>query len=307
MVWPMEWLNYHHLLYFWTVAREGSIARACRKLHLAQPTISGQLQRLEKAMGVKLFDRVGRNLVLSEPGRMVYRYADEIFSLGRELVAAVNGQPRGRPQRLVVGVVDVLPKLIAYRLLEPALRLGEQIQVICHEDKAERLFADLSVQAFDIVLADEPPGPAVKIRAFNHLLGECGISFFGTTELAKKYRRRFPQSLDGAPFVLPTLNTSLRTSLEGWFDREKIRPVIRGEFEDSALLMVFGQTGAGVFAMPTTIEFEVKRQYGVRVIGRVESVRERFYAISVERKIKHPGVVAICETARERLFREPTG
>lgn len=298
----MEWLNYHHLLYFWTVAREGSVARACEKLHLAQPTISGQLRRLEKSLGEKLFNKVGRNLVLTDTGRMVYRHADGIFSLGRELMDALKGRPTGRPQRLVVGVVDVLPKLIAYRLLEPALRLPEQVQVICHEDKAERLFAELSVQALDIVLADEPPGPAVKVRAFNHLLGECGVSIFGTPSLAATYRRGFPRSLDGAPFVLPTINTSLRKSLEQWFDSETIRPAVRGEFEDSALLMVFGQTGAGVFAMPTAIEKEVQKQYGVRVIGRVDSVRERFYAISIERKLKHPGVVAISEAARQKLF-----
>lgn len=298
----MEWLNYHHLLYFWTVAREGSVARACEKLHLAQPTISGQLHRLEKSVGTKLFDRVGRNLVLTDTGRMVYRYADGIFSLGRELIDALKGQPRGRPERLVVGVVDVLPKLIAYRLLEPALLLPGQVQVICHEDKAERLFAELSVQALDLVLADEPPGPAVKVRVYNHLLGECGISFFAIADLARSYRRRFPRSLDGAPFVLPTRNTSLRRSLEEWFDRERIRPAVRGEFEDSALLLVFGQTGSGIFAMPTAIEKEVQRQHGVRVIGRVDSIRERFYAISTERKLKQPGVVAITEAAREKLF-----
>jgi len=299
----MEWLNYHHLLYFWTVAREGSVARACEKLHLAQPTISGQLRALEKSLGEKLFTKVGRNLVLTDTGRMVYRHADGIFSLGRELMDALKGRPAGRPQRLVVGVVDVLPKLIAYRLLEPALRLPEQVQVICHEDKPERLFAELSVQALDIVLADEPPGPAVKVRAFSHVLGECGVSIFGTARLAAAYRRGFPRSLDGAPFVLPTSNTSLRKSLEQWFDTEGIRPAVRGEFEDSALLMVFGQTGAGVFAMPSAIDKEVQKQYGVRLIGRVDSVRERFYAISIERKLKHPGVVAISEAARLRIFK----
>ena len=298
----MEWLNYHHLLYFWTVAREGSVARACEKLHLAQPTISGQLRALEKSLGEKLFNKVGRNLVLTDTGRMVYRHADGIFALGQELKDALKGRPVGRPQRLVVGVVDVLPKLIAYRLLEPALRLPGQIQVTCYEGKPERLFAELSVQGLDIVLADEPPSPAVKVRAFNHLLGECGVSVFGTPSLAASYRRGFPRSLDGAPFVLPTSNTSLRRSLEQWFESEGIRPAVRGEFEDSAMLMVFGQTGAGVFAMPSAIEMEVKRQYGVRVIGRVESIREQFFAVSVERKLKHPGVVAISEAARQKLF-----
>ena len=298
----MEWLNYHHLLYFWTVAREGSVARACEKLHLAQPTISAQLRRLEKSLGEKLFKKVGRNLVLSEFGQTVYRYADEIFSVGRELMDAVRGRPTGRPLRLAVGIADVVPKLIAYRLLEPALHMPEPVQVLCREDKPDRLLAELALHGLDIVLSDAPPGPTVKVRAFGHLLGECGISVFGTADLAREYRRKFPHSLDGAPFLLPTTNTTLRRSLDEWFESEGIRPMVRGEFEDSALLKVFGQSGAGLFVTATPIEKEVERQYGVRVIGRVESIRAQFYAVSIERKLKHPGVVAISQAAREKLF-----
>jgi LysR family transcriptional activator of nhaA len=202
----------------------------------------------------------------------------------------------------VVGIADALPKLIAYQLLKPALALAEPIRVVCREDKPDRLLAELSVHALDLVLADAPIGPTVKIRAFNHLLGECGITIFAAASVAAVYRRGFPRSLNGAPFLLPTDNTMLRRSLEQWFEAEGIRPHEVGEFEDSALLKVFGQAGAGLFAAPSVIEAEVRRQYGVQILGRIESVRERFYAISVERKLKHPAVVAISEAARQKLF-----
>lgn len=298
----MEWLNYHHLLYFWVVAKEGTIAAACKELNLAQPTISAQLRVLEDSLGEKLFTRVGRNLALTETGRVVYRYADEIFSLGRDLMDTLKGRPTDRPLRLTVGVADVLPKLVAYRLLEPAFQLPEPVQLICHEGSPARLLTQLATYELDLVLSDSPIGPDVKVRAFNHLLGECGVSIFGTKELATKYRRRFPSSLDGAPFIIPTGNTALRRAMEHWFDSEDIRPLVVGEFEDSALLKVFGQAGAGLFIAPTVIEKEVQRQYSVRVVGRLESVRERFYAISVEKKVKHPAVVAIADEAREKLF-----
>lgn len=298
----MDWLNYHHLLYFWVVAKEGTIAAACKELNLAQPTISAQLRTLERSLGEKLFTRVGRNLALTETGRVVYRYADEIFSLGRDLLDTVKGRPTGRPLRFNVGVADVLPKLVAYRLLEPALHLPEQVQLVCHEGSPPELLTRLAVYELDLVLSDSPIGPDVKVRAFNHLLGECGVSIFGTNDLAAKYRRRFPKSLDGAPFIIPTANTALRRALEHWFDSEDIRPSVFGEFEDSALLKVFGQAGVGLFAAPTVIEKEVQRQYSVKVVGRVESVRERFYAISVEKKVKHPAVLAIADEARQKLF-----
>ncbi len=298
----MEWLNYHHLLYFWVVAKEGTIAAACKELNLAQPTISAQLRVLERSLGEKLFTRVGRNLALTETGRVVYRYADEIFTLGRDLTDALKGRPSSRPLRLNIGVADVLPKLVAYRLLEPAFQLSEPVQLVCHEGSPAELLTRLATYELDLVLSDSPIGPDVKVRAFNHLLGECGVSIFGTKDLATKYRRRFPKSLDGAPFIIPTANTALRRALEHWFDSEDIRPSVFGEFEDSALLKVFGQAGVGVFAAPTVIEKEVQRQYSVRVVGRLESVRERFYAISVEKKVRHPAVLAIADEARQKLF-----
>ena len=299
----MDWLNYHHLFYFWKVAGEGSIARAAEQLHLAHPTISKQLGQLETALGDKLFDRVGRNLVLTEFGQTVFRYAEEIFSVGRELQDAVRGRPRGRPLQFIVGMPDVLPKLIAHRLLKPAFEISEPIHVVCHEGRHDELLAELAVHRLDIVLSDSPVSPTVNVRAFNHLLGESGLSFFGKADLAIKYRRKFPASLDGAPMLLPTEKTAVRRDLDQWFHAEDIRPTIIAEFEDTALMKVFGQDGVGLFPAPTVIEKEVCRQYGVRVAGRTDAVRERYYAISVERRLKHPAVVAICETARKELFK----
>lgn len=299
----MEWLNYHHLLYFWMVAREGSVARAAEQLHLAQPTISGQIRALEEALGERLFNRSGRNLVLTEIGRVVYRYADEIFGLGRELMDTLKDRPTGRPVRLVVGIADAVSKLVAYRLLEPALTLPEPVVIICREAKPDHLLASLSVHALDLVISDSPVPPTVKVRAFNHLLGESGITFFAAPRLVAAHKKKFPASLDGAPMLMPADNTTLRRALEQWFEQSSLRPRIVGEFEDSALMWTFGQAGAGVFAGPTAIEEEIRRQYGVRDIGRVPTIRERFYAISVERKIRHPALVAITEGARQHLFK----
>ncbi len=297
----MEWLNYHHLYYFWSVAREGSIARAGVKLGLAQPTISGQIRALENVLGEKLFSRSGRGLVLTEVGRMVLGYADEIFSLGKELLDSVKDRPTGRPIQFVVGVADVLPKAVAYRLIEPALHLAEPVQVICRESTPDRLLAELAAHELDVILSDAPIGPVVRVRAFNHLLGECGVTFFATPRLAGSYRRGFPGSLNGAPFLLPTDMTTVRRNLDQWFEARQIRPRMVGEFDDFSLLSTFGDAGAGLFAAPSVLESQMRKE-GFHVVGRAEEVRERFYAISVERRIKHPAVVAICQAAREELF-----
>ena len=298
----MEWLNYHHLLYFWVTAREGSVSRACVELGLAQPTVSGQIRALEKSLGERLFRKAGRNLEMTETGRLVYSYADEIFGLGRELQSALKGRPRDRPMRFVVGVADVLPKLVVHRLLEAAYRLPGPVRLVCHEDKPERLLAALSLHDLDLVLSDQPVPPAVKVRAYNHLLGECGVSFFAAPALAGRLRPDFPRSLSGAPFLMPGENTVLRRSLEAWLGANGLYPVIRGEFADMALLKVFGQAGEGAFAAPSAVETEVRRQYDVALVGRTEEARERFYAISVDRRVKHPAVVAIRDAARSELF-----
>jgi len=303
----LDWLNYHHLLYFWMVAKEGGITRAAEKLHLAQPTLSSQIQKLEKSLGANLFDRVGRTMVLTESGQLVYRYADEIFTLGRELTDAVQGMPTRDTLRLTVGVPDALPKLIVYQLLKPAIEIGQQVQLVCYEGKLGELIADLALHRLDIVLADSPVTPATHIRAFNHLLGESGVTIFGNAELAKQHEAEFPRSLHGARMLLPTQNTSLRRALEQWFDVTEIRPHVVHEFEDSAVLKVFGQHGEGLFAAPSAIEVEICRQYGVQVVGRIDEVKESFYAISVERRLKHPAVVAISNAARALLLGRKPG
>jgi LysR family transcriptional activator of nhaA len=298
----MDWINYHHLLYFYTIAREGSIAKACKQLHLTQPTISAQLRALEEYLGEQLFLRSGRSLVLTEIGRLVYRYAEEIFTLGRELTDTLKGRPSGRPMRFTVGIADAMPKLIAYRLLEPARRLEPPVHLVCREGKPPQLLAELVMHGLDLVLADLPAGPDTKVRAYNHLLGECDITIFGAPSLAERYRKKFPASLEGAPFLMPTPGSNLRRTLDQWFEEHAIRPRLAGQMEDSALLKVFGASAAGLFAAPCTIAKDIQRQYGVRPIGKLEGAKERYYAISVERKLKNPAVLAISGSARSELF-----
>lgn len=298
----MEWLNYHHLLYFWTVAREGTIARAAVKLRLAQPTISAQIHTLEEQLNEKLFQRQGRLLVLTEMGQVVYRYAEEIFSLGRELLDVVKNRPTGRTLTLSVGISDVVPKLIAYRLMEPALAIPQQLRLVCEEDSQDNLLARLALHQLDIVISDAPVAPHVRIRAFNHRLGDTGISFLAAPKIAARHKKDFPKSLHGAPMLLPARENAQRRALDGWLEDQGIRPVIMGEFEDNALLNVFGQAGVGVFTAPTAIEAEMETQFGVRVIGRTTQVRESLYAITIERRLKHPGVAAICKAPLKELF-----
>lgn len=298
----MHSINYKHLLYFYTVAREGTIARACAKLHVTQPAISAQLQKLDRSVGEKLLVKSGRNLILTQAGQVAFQYAEEIFSLGRELSETLQNRPTGRPLRLAVGVADSLPKLITYRLLAPALRMEDPVQLTLVDDRPERLLAELSIHSLDLVLTDAPLPPTVSVKAYNHLLGECGVTFFAVPALAERLREGFPNSLNGAPLLIPTANTTLRRSLDQWFSGEGIRPQVVAEIADSSLLKTFGQAGVGAFPAPSAVELEVGRQYRVEAVGRVETIVERFYAISVERRLKHPAVVAITEAARVELF-----
>jgi LysR family transcriptional activator of nhaA len=295
-------LNYRHLYYFWTVAREGSITRACKQLHVTQPAISTQLQKLEQQLGEPLFAKRGRGLELTDAGRVAFQYADEIFSLGRELAETLRGRPTGKPMRLSVGVTDAFPKLLAYRILAPALRMDPPVHLVLQDDHPERLFAELSIKEVDMVLADAPLPPTTPVRAYNHLLGECGVTFFAARGLAEAHADGFPGSLHGAPLLLPVEGTTLRRSLAHWFGSVGVEPRVVAEVGDSALLKTIGQAGMGIFAAPSAVEAEIRRQYGVSVVGRVEEIRERFYAISVERKLTHPAVVAITQAARESLF-----
>lgn len=299
----VEWLNYHHLFYFWLVAREGGLKGACNLLLLSPSTVSAQIHELEEALGQALFSRRGRRLALTESGRVAYRYADEIFGLGRELRRTLTGQAVGRPTRLVVGVADVVPKAIAQRALESAKVDGRAVRLLCREDKPERLIAELAQLNLDLILTDAPVPPELNVKAYSHLLGEYGISFFGKPEVVARLPPGFPAALNRAPVLLPTDNTMLRRTLETWFEASGLQPTIAGEFEDSALLMAFGQRGVGLFPAPTPLAEEVERQYGVVRLGTVPKVRERLYAVSVERRIKHPAVTAVCDAARAMIGR----
>jgi LysR family transcriptional regulator, transcriptional activator of nhaA len=298
----MEWLNYHHLLYFWMVARTGSITRASQELRLSQPTISAQLRSLEESLGEKLFTRQGRKLVLTEAGQVVWRYAEEIFTLGNELTEVLKGRPRNRPLRLIVGVSDLIPKLIAYRILQPALAIKGGVYMECYEDTPEKLLLSLSAHELDLVLTDAPAYSVARVRVFNHLLGSSGVGLFASPPLARFYKKRFPHSLSGAPFLLPMKNSTLRQILDQWFDSHSIRPRILAEFQDAALLTAFGQAGAGIFAAPLAIEREVRSRYRVSRLGEVGPRVAEYYAVSAERKIKHPAATVIAEVARHKLF-----
>jgi LysR family transcriptional regulator, transcriptional activator of nhaA len=298
----MASINYNHLLYFWHVAREGGLVQAGKVLRLSHPTLSAQIHALEDQLGEKLFVKSGRRLVLTEVGRIAFRYADEIFSLGREMVDTVQERGAAEAVRLDVGVVDAVPKLVVRRLLAPALELSQPVRIVCHEGTYDKLLADLSLHTLDIVFADAPVPRGSSVRAFNHLLGQCGVGIFGAESLAQQHRPDFPSSLDGAPMLLPLENSPLRRALNQWFEAHHIKPRIVAEFEDNALLTVFGADGVGLFAAPLAVETEIKRQHRVRAVGKVSGVTERFYAVSGERKLKNPAVVALTEAARLRVF-----
>lgn len=298
----MQWLNYNHLQYFWAVVQEGGIAAAARKLHVGRPAISVQLKALEAFLGAPLFVRRGRYLELTETGRLVRGYAEDIFRTGRELVDAVRGRPGDRPLSLRVGIADVMAKLVAFELLRPAFELDQPLALECREGPAHRLFAELALNELDLVLSDTALGPSVDVRAYNHLMGESTTTLFAAPDLARRLRRRFPESLSGEPFLMPSHESAIRRSLDLWLDERELRPVVVGDFEDSALIKVFGQAGRGVFAAPTLVAERVCRQYGVKRLGELEDVRERFYAISPERRIKHPAVARIVEHAKHELF-----
>jgi len=297
----MEWLNYHHLFYFWTVARAGSIAKASAELRLAQPTISNQLKTLENNLGVKLLERQGRRLVLTDVGRTVLKYADDIFRTGRELQRAVKGLPTGQRLRLVAGVADVIPKRMAALLLQPAVDAFPDLTVVAREGPLPQLLAALAIHELDVVIADVPASEEVKVKAFTHRLGDCGTTFFAPPKLAA-LKRGFPGSLAGAPLLLPAEGTALRRSMDAWLETHELRPVLAGEFDDSALMMAFGSRGLGVFPAPRVLEDEIKSQFGVQMVGRADDIRQGFFAITVERRLRHPAVVSVVETARDALF-----
>jgi len=295
-------LNYKQLYYFWQVANSGGITRAAEHLHLTPQTISGQISELERKVGSKLFRRTGRRLELTAAGKLALSHADEIFQLGKELEGLLRGDQDSGDLVLRVGVADVVPKSIAYRLLAPALDLPETVRLICHEDKLERLFAELAIHKLDLVIADRALPSELGVKGYSHALGHCAIDFHATPELAARCRDNFPRSLHGAPMLIPSAGAALRGPLLRWFGEQQIQPRIVGEFDDAALMKAFGHAGAGVFPAPAVISDEVRQQYQVELIGRADKVVVKYFAISVARRLTHPAVVAVCQAAQQTLF-----
>lgn len=300
----MPALNYKHLRYFWIVAKSGSIARASKHLHLTPQSISGQLSEFESVLGIELFRRVGRGLELTEAGQRMLGYAEQIFTLGDELLDAIADNSFSQSKPFRVGIADSVPKMVAYRLVQPSLSLDEPVKLICREGRLTTLLADLAVHRLDMVIADRPMPENLNVRGYDHFLGESGVSFFGTPALIENAAQSFPTMLDGAPFLLPGVDVALHARLMRWFESERLRPRIIGEFDDSALIKAFGQAGAGYFAAPTAIEAELAQQTGIQVIGRTENVREQVYAITNERKLTHPVIATICRLAQHNIFGE---
>lgn len=301
-------MNYKHLGYFLQVAKSGSVTRASEQLHLTPQTVSGQIQLLEEALGSALLAKSGRGLTLTEAGRLVLGYAEEIFSLGAELEEAVRAPANtGRTLEFRVGVVDVVPKSMAWRLIEPATRLPQHVRIVCREWKLDSLLAELALHQLDLVISDAPIPAAISVRAFSHRLGSSGVNFFAAPALLKAHGGPFPQCLDGAPMLLPGEDSALGQRLRAWFQAHALHPRVVGEFDDSALAKEFGRRGAGIFVGPSVLAREIEKQLGVRTLGTVTEVVDEFFAISVERRVKHPCVVAITQSARNELFAVPAG
>lgn len=298
----MEFLNYHHLRYFWVVAQEGTLRRAAEKLHVSQPAISAQLAALEDVLGEKLFHRSPRGLVLTETGHHVFSYAEEIFALGQDLLSSVKQRPTARPLRVCIGIADSLPKLISHEIIKPIFRLGQPLHAVCLEGRASDLLGQLAVYRLDVVLADEPAPSALPIKTFNHLLGESGVSFCAEKNLARKLRKLFPCSLHGEPMLLPTAGTALRRTLEKWFHEQGIRPRVVAEYDDAALMKVAAEDKLGVFPLPTVAVQEALTRYGFRSVGQAAGCSVQYFAITAERKLSHQAVVAITSRARRTLF-----
>lgn len=295
-------LNYKQLHYFWSVAKAGGISRAAERLHLTPQTLSGQISQLEDNLGSQLFRRVGRRLELTEIGRIALSYADDIFRAGGELEEVLRGSPGGRPLQFRVGIADVLPKSVAYRLLAPAMSLADPIRIVCRENKLDRLLGELATHRLDLVLSDSPMPADAEVKGYSHKLGECGLTFFASPDLADQLAGGFPACLNDAPLLVPGEGTAMRGHLMRWLTAQQLRPRIAGEFDDSALMNAFGQQGSGIFPAPSVVADEIRQQYAVRALGQIDTLSERFYALSVERRLSHPAVLAILQAASEELF-----
>lgn len=300
----MPQLNYNHLRYFYAVARHGSIVKAAEAVHVSPQTISGQLTQFESYLDQPLFDRVGKRLVLNDAGKMAYSYAEDIFSLGQELQQSLSADYPSQQFVFTVGITDVIPKILASNILQRCFDLADEVKIVCREGDFESLMGELALKKIDLVVSDRPLAPGMPIKAYSHELGESGVSFYATKNKAKAMARKFPASLDKVDFLICSDKSNQRINLQTWFEQEGISPNIVAEFDDSALMKYLGQAGLGVFSTPTTIEAHVTRQYNVSVVGRAESVTERYYAISPERKVRHPGVKLLLDSAREIFAQE---
>jgi LysR family transcriptional activator of nhaA len=298
----MEFLNYHHLRYFWVAAKEGGLTRAAEKLRVSQPSICTQIQALESVLGTKLLRRTPRGLALTEAGQRVFSFAEEIFSLGEDLLSTMKQRPTARPLRVSIGIADSLPKLLTYEMLKPIFHLPQAIQASCCEGKVPDLLAQLATYRLDVVLSDEPAPASGSLKTFNHLLGECGVTFCAGRKLAARLKRGFPGSLRDAPALLPNVNSTLRRTLEQWFRKQGIAPRLIAEFDDAALMKVAATDGLGFFALPTLVADEAVARYGVKVIGQAPRCTQSFFAISAERRLEHPAVLAITARAQTSLF-----
>jgi len=305
IAYAMDWLNYHHLFYFSVIVQEGGLAKAAARLRLSHSTLSTQLRALEQFFGSQLFERRGRRLVLTPLGVEVAEYATEIFRMGSELVDVARGRGGGRRAPLRVGVVNALPKTVTYRLLEPALRVDNMGPIHVRQDELEPLVETIAANKLHLVLADTPPPQGLPVRVHAHLLGETEVLLYGTPRLAARYRSGFPESLNDAPVLLPGAAAGLRRSFERWLTDRDIHPRIEGEIDDSGLLRVFGGAGLGMFPVRAALRTEVEEAYGAILVGKLEGLRERYCAVSSERRVRHPGVLALIERARSRLAMPP--
>ncbi len=298
----MEWLNYHHLRYFWVVAKEGTLRQAAAKLAVSQPSISAQIRLLEESLGAQLFRRSGRRLSLTDMGQLAFGYAEDIFSTGQDLLDAVRDRPGYRPMRCQVGVTDSVPKFVASRILRPAFNLSQPTHMLCREGSIDALLLELAGYRLDLVLADEPAPQGLPVKTFNHFLGKCGSVFCGEPKMAARLRGGFPRSLQDAPALLPVETTLLRRAMEEWFHSLGVRPAVVAEFEDPAFMMAMAAEGRGFVVAPSVIAGETLRHYGLRPFGSTEECSHQYYAITAERRVKHPAVIAVAEHSRSALF-----
>jgi LysR family transcriptional activator of nhaA len=295
-------LNFKHLRYYWMVAKLGSVTKAAEQLHLTAHTISGQIKEFEEFLGVELFRKIGRNIELTDEGRRILSYADTIFSTSEQLLNDLREQSPIRRRNLRIGIADAVPKIIAYRLIEPALALNEMIRINCREGRLDLLLGELASHKLDMIIADRPMPTNSNVRAYNHLLGECGLTVFATAALAKQFKGTFPANLNKAPFLIPGEDVAIQSRLLRWFEEHTIQPIIVGEFDDGALMKAFGGAGVGFFVAPSAMAEDICQQHGVIAVGDITHIIEQIYVITTERRLSDPGIIAICQTAKRDIF-----